>query len=147
MDEWRRIMRATTEGILFTIRTAVPAMKANRWGRIVNVSSIAVTDGMPGYAWYASVKSSLHGLTRTLAAELGPEGILVNVVMPGATLTDRVRNQFPPRTLEALASRLPLRRLPEPKEVAAATVFLCSEKNTVMTGEVLNVSGGRYNGS
>jgi 3-oxoacyl-[acyl-carrier protein] reductase len=74
---------------------------------------------------------------------LGPEGILVNVVVAGFTITERARAEHHPRSLEFLGSQLPIRRLPTAKDIASAIVFLCSEKNSAITGEIVRVSGGR----
>jgi 3-oxoacyl-[acyl-carrier protein] reductase len=141
--EWQRLMRSNVEGAFFAIRAAIPTMKSRHWGRIVNVSSIAATDGLAGYSWYSAAKAALHGLSRTLALELGPEGILVNVVVAGFTITERARAEHHPRSLEFLGSQLPIRRLPTAKDIASAIVFLCSEMNSAITGEIVRVSGGR----
>ena len=118
-------------------------MRTQQWGRIVNVSSIAATDGMVGFAWYAASKTALHGLARTLAAELGDSDILINNVMPGATMTSTVFDHLPSTLLARKARELPIRRLPRPEEVAATIVFLASAMNTTVTGEDVRASGGR----
>jgi len=141
--EWQRLLRNNVEGAYIAIQAAVPAMRGNKWGRILNVSSVAATDGMPGFTWYSAAKSALHGMTRSLAKELGPAGILVNVLMAGATLTDRIQGSFAPQRLEAIAQTLPIRRLPLPDELASVAVFLCSERNSTITGEIIRASGGR----
>lgn len=141
--ESNHLVRVNLEGMLAAIQHVVPAMRANRWGRIVNVSSVAATDGMPGFTWYSAVKAASHGLTRTLAKELGPAGILVNTVLPGATLTNRVKDTFDQRRLDRIAQFLPIRRVPSPSEIGEIIVFLCSQRNTVITGEIIRTSGGR----
>ena len=141
--EWQHPLHVNVDGVYATIQEVVGGMRANGWGRIVTLSSIAADDGMVGYAWYAMAKAALHGLTRTLARELGPEGILVNAVMPGATSTDSVKMQVSPGFLERQARALPIRRLPRPEEVAAVVVFLASSANAVLTGEIVRASGGR----
>jgi NAD(P)-dependent dehydrogenase (short-subunit alcohol dehydrogenase family) len=141
--DWQRLMRNNVEGAYLAIQAAVPIMQRNNWGRILSLSSVAVTDGMPGFSWYSAAKSSLHGLTRSLAKELGPAGILVNVLMVGATRTARVENAFSAARLKKIADSLPIRRLPLPDEVADAAVFLCSERNSIITGEIIRASGGR----
>lgn len=89
-----------------------------------------------------AAKASLHGLTRTLMKELGPDGILTNVVMPGLTLTERNANVLPDALREELEQESPIRRLLPPEEVAPTIVFLCSAANTAVTGEVIRASGG-----
>jgi 3-oxoacyl-[acyl-carrier protein] reductase len=142
-DEWQRLIRTNVEGVYGLIQTVVPMMRARRWGRIVSVSSCAATDGLTGYAWYATAKAALHGMTHTLARELGPSGILVNVVMPGGTLTESVKEQIPAPVLERQGRSLPIRRLPTPDEVASVIAFLASPTNAVITGEIVRASGGR----
>jgi 3-oxoacyl-[acyl-carrier protein] reductase len=142
-DDWRPLIRSNVEGVYGLIQAVVPMMRAQRWGRIISVSSIAATDGMAGYAWYATAKAALHGMTRTLARELGPSGILVNVVMPGGTLTESLMEQIPAPVLERQGRSLPIRRLPNPNEVASVIAFLASPSNAVITGEIVRASGGR----
>jgi 3-oxoacyl-[acyl-carrier protein] reductase len=142
-EAWQQPLRANLEGAMWATQSVVPAMRRQGWGRIVSISSVAVSDGFLGFSWYAMAKAALHGFTRTLAKEIGPEGILVNIVMPGGTLTERIRDELTPERLHMQASSLPIRRLPMPDEVARIVVFLCSSANTVMTGEIVRVSGGR----
>lgn len=119
------------------LQAAVPVMRGRGWGRIVLVSSGAGEEGWEGAAAYASAKAGLVGLARSLAWELGREGILVNVVAVGLTLTERVRATAPPQVLEGIAGRLPSRRLSEPADVADLIVFLASNANRNISGEVL----------
>lgn len=140
--EWQRLLRVNIEGTLQLTQAVVPSMRQQRWGRIVNVSSTLVEDGLPGGAWYATAKSSLHGLTRTLAKELGADGILINAVMPGLTATDRLA-LIPPDRVDRVAQNLAIRRVLQPEEVADVIVFFSSSVNKVVTGEILRVSGGR----
>jgi NAD(P)-dependent dehydrogenase (short-subunit alcohol dehydrogenase family) len=141
-EEWRGLLRANTEGAYAAIQAVLPAMRARRWGRIVNVSSGVAVDGVPGAGPYAAAKAALHGLTRTLAKELGPAGILVNVVMPGVTLTERVAALLPAAVREQRERESPIRRLLPPEEVVPTIVFLCSAANTAVTGEIIRASGG-----
>jgi 3-oxoacyl-[acyl-carrier protein] reductase len=117
-------------------------MRARGWGRIVNVSSGVAVDGVPGTGPYGAAKAAMHGLTRTLAKELGPVGILVNVAMPGVTLTERMADALPPAIREQRASTSPIRRLLAPEEVVPTIAFLCSAANTAVTGEIIRASGG-----
>jgi 3-oxoacyl-[acyl-carrier protein] reductase len=142
-EYWQPLLRANVEGTFIASQRVVPFMRQQRWGRIVNVSSIAAADGLPEFGWYSAAKASLHGLTQTLARELGPDGILVNVVMPGATATERLKQNLSERLLMRQAAALPIRRLPDPDDVAAPIVFLASAANAAITGEVVRASGGR----
>jgi 3-oxoacyl-[acyl-carrier protein] reductase len=141
-SEWQSMLRSNVEGAMMTIQAVLPSMRERRWGRIVNVSSGIAVDGLPGAGIYAASKSALHGLTRSLFKELGPDGILTNVVMPGFTLTDRVRRTFPVAVLEQHARASPIGRLPNPEEVAATIVFIASGANTTINGEIIRSSGG-----
>jgi 3-oxoacyl-[acyl-carrier protein] reductase len=120
----------------------VASMRQNRWGRIVTVSSGLAVNGLPGSAGYSAAKAALHGLTRSLFTELAPDGILINVVMAGLTLTEHARATVPAQTLEQVARTSPLRRLPTPEEVSRTIVFLASAANTTVNGEVILSSGG-----
>jgi 3-oxoacyl-[acyl-carrier protein] reductase len=91
---------------------------------------------------YAAAKAAFHGLTRTLSKELGPAGILVNVVMPGLTLTEHVATMIPAATRDKMAQASPIRRLLPPEEVVPRIVYLCSAANKAMTGEIIRASGG-----
>jgi NAD(P)-dependent dehydrogenase (short-subunit alcohol dehydrogenase family) len=141
-EEWRAQLRVNTEGPYAAIQAVLPSMRARGWGRIVNVSSGVAVDGVPGTGPYAAAKASLHGLTRTLSKELGPAGILVNVVMPGVTLTERMVAGLPPALREQREQQSSIRRLLPPEEVVPTIVFLCSAVNTAVTGEIIRASGG-----
>ncbi len=142
-EGWRPLLRANIEGTYVAVQSVLASMRSRGWGRIVIVSSVAAVDGMPGFAWYGAAKSALHGLTRTLAKELGPAGVLVNTVMAGPTRTEGVVQHMPVAWLERLGRALPLRRVPSPEDVAATIVFLSSAANRTMTGEIVRASGGR----
>lgn len=139
---WRPLFEANFEGHYRAIQHVVGGMRARGWGRIVNVSSAIAVDGMAGAGPYGAAKAALHGLTRTLAKELGPSGILTNVVMPGLTLTERALERFPADQLDAIAAQSPIRKLLTPEEVVPTIVFLGSPANTAITGEVIRASGG-----
>jgi 3-oxoacyl-[acyl-carrier protein] reductase len=141
-DEWRALLRANTEGAYTAIQAVLPSMRARGWGRIVNVSSGIAVDGMPGSGPYAAAKAALHGLTRTLSKELGPIGVLVNVVMPGFTLTEKNAARIPAVHREQVEKVSPIRRLLGPEEVVPLITFLCSPLNTAVTGEIIRASGG-----
>ncbi len=142
LQNWESMIRRTLEGVTLTIQCALPLMRKSGWGRIVNVSSDG-TDGWPGLGPYATAKSGLHGLTRTLAVELGPANILSNVVMPGAVMTERTEKNIPAEQREQLRQHLPTRQLIAPEDVAAVIVFLGSPVNRQIIGEIIRVTGGR----
>jgi 3-oxoacyl-[acyl-carrier protein] reductase len=109
---WRPLIQANLEGYFAAIQAVLPAMRQRSWGRIVNVSSTIANDGFVGAPHYAAAKAGVHGLTRTLAKEVGPAGILVNVVMPGLTLTEKNPRKSPPRSCFSLLP--PTRPSPAP---------------------------------
>ncbi|MEO8740560.1 MAG: SDR family oxidoreductase [Casimicrobiaceae bacterium] len=126
----------------------LPGMRTRRKGRIVNVSSRALL-GREGHSSYSAAKAALIGLTRTWALELAPHGITANVVAPGQTATEMFRNnnliEFGAprgRPLEHFTNRIPMRRLGEPDEIAAAIEFFLSDGASYVTGQVLYVCGG-----
>ncbi len=142
LENWQAMLRGTLEGITLTIQCALPLMRKSGWGRIVNISSDGA-DGYPGLGPYATAKAGLHGLTRTLAVELGPANILSNVVMPGFVLTEHNQQVVPAQYQEQVKSQLPTRQLPTPEDIAAVIVFLSSPVNRQITGQIIRVTGGR----
>jgi len=139
-DEWCAILRANVDGAMAMIQAVVPSMRRHGWGRIVNVSSGIAADGLAGVGAYGAAKAALHGLTRTLAKELGPDGILVNVVMPGLTVTERSAAHLPAEVRDRMARGAPIRLL-QPEEIAPTILFLASAVNSAVTGEIIRVSG------
>jgi NAD(P)-dependent dehydrogenase (short-subunit alcohol dehydrogenase family) len=136
LAQWQAMVNANVVGNAAVIGAVLPTMRARRWGRIVLVSSGAAEEGLPGPGPYGTAKAALHGLARSLAWEAGHDGVLVNVVAAGFTLTDR-RWQPPTDLLATLAARTPSRRLSTPGDVARLIVFLGSAANTNLTGELL----------
>jgi 3-oxoacyl-[acyl-carrier protein] reductase len=119
-----------------------PMMKA-RWGRIVNVTSVVGASGNPGQANYAAAKAGVAGMTRALARELGSRAITVNCVAPGFIDTDMTRALDASQTA-ALLQQIPLGRLGDPADIAAAVGFLCLPAAGYVTGSTLHVNGGMY---
>ncbi len=130
-------------GTFNVIRAAVPAMKEQGFGRIVNISSTAGQRGEAMHSHYAATKGGVHSLTKSLAVELAPHGITVNCVAPGWTETDMTAESLTPGPgRDAILSTIPLGRAARPEEVAAAVVFLASDMASYVNGEILNVNGG-----
>jgi NAD(P)-dependent dehydrogenase (short-subunit alcohol dehydrogenase family) len=138
LSRWKGMIDRGLTGVYLTIQKVVPSMRAHQWGRIVTLSSDAT---LPGGGPYAAAKSGLHGLTRVLARELGPVGILSNVVIPGFTLTER-NCKRPQEALDRVAQQTPTGRLSTPEDVATALVFLGSAANTQINGVLVHTSGG-----
>ena len=120
----------------------VKGMKARRYGRIVNISSIWSLVSRERRVTYSAAKAGLNGLTRALALELAPYHILVNAVAPGYINTELTKKNNPPEALERIAGEIPVGRLGEPSEIAECVAFLCSPKNSYMTGQVIVLDGG-----
>jgi len=142
LKEWESMLRMTLEGVTLMLQCALPVMRKSGWGRIVHISSGA-TDGWPGLGPYATAKAGLHGLSRTLAVELGPANILSNVLLLGMVLTESVRQRVPAEQQEQVKQGTPTRRITTPDDVAAAIVFLGSRANRQITGEIIRVTGGQ----
>jgi 3-oxoacyl-[acyl-carrier protein] reductase len=136
LEEWQAMISANLIGTATQAKAVLPSMRSRGWGRIVLISSSVAEEGVPGPGPYGTAKSGLHGLARALAWEAGRDGILVNVVAPGFTLTDS-RPPIPKTVTDALAVGTPTRRLSDADDVARLVVFLGSGANGNRTGEVV----------
>jgi 3-oxoacyl-[acyl-carrier protein] reductase len=153
---WEEAFRTTLSNVFHLVRAAVPHMKRNRWGRIVNVASLSAKQPIDGLLLSNVFRPAIVGLAKTLSNELGPDGILVNTVCPGYTRTDRLQEvaearaaaagTTPEKVLADLARSVPLGRIAEPEEFAAVVAFLCSEPASFLTGLTLAVDGGACKG-
>lgn len=139
MDYWLARFRENVEGHLWTVRCALGGMRARGWGRIALLSSVTVDHGNPGSEIYGAAKAALHGFARGLMWTR--DGVLVNVVAPGGTLTESL-DAVDPALIERATGQTPSGRLSTPEEVARLIVFLCSEANGNVNGEVVHTAGG-----
>jgi len=149
---WREAERLLLESAVHLIRGVLPGMKERRSGRIIALTSIVVKQPAEGLILSTSLRAAVAGLARSLANELGPYGITVNHVLPGYTRTERVtelahrlaaqRGTTPESVLAGWEAEIPLRRLAEPREVAALVAFLASERAGYITGASIPVDGG-----
>ncbi len=137
------VLQVNVVAPLRLIAGLVPAMKAHGYGRIVNISSIfGATVAKEHRVAYSASKAGIVGLTRALAVELASAGILVNAVAPGYVATELTRQNNTPQELEEIRKTIPLERLAEAREIAEVVAFLCSERNSYLTGQTVIVDGG-----
>jgi 3-oxoacyl-[acyl-carrier protein] reductase len=141
--DWDFVLKINLDGAFSCIQQVLPAMMRNRWGRIVNISSVVGQAGQAGQANYAASKAGLIGLTKALAQEMGSRGITVNAVAPGYIATDMTKNLSDELKQKMMAS-IPLARMGTPEDIASAVKFLVSEDASYITGQVLAVNGGMY---
>ena len=141
-EQWRRIIEVDLTGPFLLARGVAPHMIEQGWGRIVNVLSGFSFVSRAGRAPYTAAKTGLLGLTRTLAIELGPHGVLVNGVAPGFVGTDLTFANNTPETIGEIEASLPLGRLGTPAEIADAVEYLVGDRTSYMAGQVLILDGG-----
>ncbi len=143
IDEWEETIKINlTAAFLFT-KYAVPGMKKNRSGKIINIASTAGQRGEAFHSHYAASKGGMISLTKSLAAELGEFNINVNCVAPGWVITDMTKDSLKDKTIfDKVCDDIPLKRIALPEEVAGPVLFLSSDLASHITGEILNVNGG-----
>ena len=141
-DEWQSIHQVNEASAFQLISALVPGMAERGMGRVVAVSSAYADRARSGRAAYSASKSALEALMRSVAVEFGPFGVVANCVAPGFVDTDLTRKNNAPETIAGLLERVPVGRLADPTEIAAAVVFLMSEQNRYITGHTLQVDGG-----
>lgn len=141
--QWSSVVEANLSGLYRVTRPLLRGMMRQRYGRIVNLSSVVARMGNPGQTNYAATKAGIEGFTRALAQEVGSRGITVNAVAPGFIDTDMTRDLAEDQR-QAMVDRTAVRRMGSVEDVAAAVSFLASDSAGYITGETLNVNGGLY---
>jgi len=141
--DWDLVLRLNLDGAFLCAQQVLPGMMKNRWGRIINISSVVGQAGSAGQANYAASKAGLIGLTKALAQEMGSRGITVNAIAPGYVATD-MTSVLPEEVKQKILAGVPLGRMGQPQDIANAVKFLSSEDASYITGHVLAVNGGMY---
>ncbi len=142
-EDWDAVMNANLKGVFSMCRAVMRTMMKQRYGRIVNITSVVGASGNPGQANYAAAKAGVAGMTRALARELGSRGITVNCIAPGFIATDMTAGLGESQQ-QALLSQIPLGHLGQPQDIAYAVAYLASPRASYVTGQELHVNGGMY---
>jgi len=142
-DTWQAVIDTNLGGCYNTARSVIEDMRANKFGRIVNVGSVNGQAGQYGQVNYAAAKSGIHGFTKALALEGAGQGITVNAVAPGYVDTDMVRG-VPDNVLQKIIAQIPVGRLGTSDDIARSVLFLTAEEADFITGSTLSVNGGHH---
>jgi len=144
-EHWRQVMAVNADAPMFWSRCVVPGMKQARWGRIVNVGSLAAkTGGLTAGTAYAVSKGAIAALTLSLARELAPHGVTANAVAPAYVRTPMVTEALSETQRQALLQQIPVGRFCEPEEFAHVVAFLVSPLSGFITGEIIDLNGGLH---
>jgi NAD(P)-dependent dehydrogenase (short-subunit alcohol dehydrogenase family) len=141
-DEWDRVMTVNTRGVFECVKAVVPVMRRQRYGKIVNIASGTLFKGTTHLLHYVASKGAVLAMTRVMARELGDDGIRVNAVAPGLTVSENVRRVYKQEWIDANLAGRCIKREEEPADVTGAVVFLSSAESDFITGQTLVVDGG-----
>lgn len=142
LEDWTRIINVNMTGPFLTTRAVLPAMKRQKYGRIINIASIAGKEGNPNMSPYSATKAALIGFTKSVAKEVATENICVNAVAPAVVHT-KILDQLSPEQVAYMTEKIPMRRVGRPEEIAAVVHFLASPDCSFVTGQCYDASGGR----
>jgi 3-oxoacyl-[acyl-carrier protein] reductase len=142
LDEWDRVLRVNTTGPYLCVRAVAPAMRKAGWGRIINIATTSVAVGTPNYLHYVTSKSALFGMTNALARELGKDGVTVNCIVPGPTLTEVPRQSFNADSQARIVAMQCVPRGETPDDIVGLALFLASPAASFVTGQSIAVNGG-----
>ncbi len=142
VDAWQQVMQVNLNGLFYCCREVVPLMRAQNYGRIVNIASVAGKEGNPNASAYSASKAGVIALTKSLGKELADTGVRVNCVAPAAVKT-AIFDQMSEAHIAFMLSKIPMNRFGTPEEVAAMVAWLCTEECSFSTGAVFDLSGGR----
>jgi 3-oxoacyl-[acyl-carrier protein] reductase len=141
-EDWAWCVAVNLNGPFYLCRAAVPHMRQRKYGRIVNIASIAGKEGNPNMSAYSASKAGLIGFTKSLGKEVAQDGITVNNVTPAVVRT-KILEQLTPEQVDYMTQRIPMRRTGEPEEIAAVVHFLASPDSSFVTAQTYDASGGR----
>jgi acetoacetyl-CoA reductase len=141
--DWHKVLRTDLSSCFYLSRAVLPHMLVQKFGRIINISSVIGLSGNIGQANYASAKAGLFGFTKALALETARKGITVNAVAPGFVRTE-MTEKIPPEVIEKILDHIPMRRFAEPHEISRVVLFLAQEESAYITGQIYGINGGLY---
>jgi len=141
-EDWNRIVAINMTGVFLCTRAALSPMRERKYGRVVNIASIAGKEGNPNMTGYSATKAAVIGFTKSVAKEVATENICVNAVAPAVVQT-RILDQLTPAQVAYMTERIPMRRTGKPEEIAAVVHFLSSPDCSFVTGQCYDASGGR----
>jgi len=139
LQQWQQVMDVSVNGFFHVTHTLMMPMIRSRWGRIINISSIAALTGNRGQVNYAAAKGAINSATKSLALEVASRGITVNAVAPGIIETAMIKDTF---SAENIAQMVPMKRTGKPEEVADLVSFLASPRASYITGQIISINGG-----
>jgi 3-oxoacyl-[acyl-carrier protein] reductase len=142
-ETWNEVLAVNATGTFYCTREAIPAMRTNRWGRIINISSVVGCTGVIGASNYAASKAAVIGFTKSVAREVARHKITANVVAPGY-FDIGMLHKLSKKIRDALLQQIPLGRFGHPQELTATIAFLASQDAAYITGQVIHVNGGFY---
>jgi NAD(P)-dependent dehydrogenase (short-subunit alcohol dehydrogenase family) len=142
-EAWRSTIDVNLTGPFLMIKATLPLMKGHGWGRIINFGSASVFEGVPVQAPYVAAKAGVVGLSRSLARAIGQEGITVNVVTPGLTITPQVREVMPAALIDRHVQLRAIKREEKPEDLVGTVFFLASPDADFISGQTINVDGGK----
>ena len=142
-EDWSAVINTNLNSMFNITRSVIEKMRANKFGRIISISSINGLKGQVGQSNYSAAKAGIIGFSKAVALENANKGITVNVVAPGYIGTDMVK-KIDPKILETIVSQIPTGRLGEPDEIGSLVSYLASDKASFITGATLSINGGQY---
>ena len=140
-EQWNDVLNINLNSNYIITKLIIKGMIKNKWGRIVNISSVVAKMGNPGQTNYVASKAAIEGFSRSLAIEVASRNITVNCVAPGFINTD-ILSSIEPKKLDQMSKNIPLGRIGRPSDVSNAVFFLCLEESSYITGQVIHVNGG-----